>query len=179
MGSAEIAVAAEIESRPEPGDRSREKKRLWEWAPPRSLLASIRSYQHWREKWYGLPFAKLAVLRHRFWSIVTAADIPLNSRLGIGLLIPHPTGIVIHPDARIGHDCLILSGVTIGAKRTGIPVLGSHVDVGTGAKILGGIRIGDHAKIGANAVVLKDVRPGAVVAGVPAREIDPQPGRHE
>src|SRR6185437_13043894 len=79
------------------GDITRERKRFFEWNPSRSLLASIRSYQHWRGKWYGAPLAKLAVLRHRFWSVVTAADIPINCQLGAGLLIPHPTGIVIHP----------------------------------------------------------------------------------
>ena len=47
--------------------------------------------------------------------------------------------------------------------------------IGAGAKILGNIRIGDFAVIGANAVVVKDVAPGAVVAGVPARELRREP----
>src|SRR5690348_15125726 len=149
----------------------REQKRLLEWAPSKSLLASIRSYQRWRRKWYGLPLCKLAVLRHRFWNIVTAADIPLNCRLGIGLLLPHPTGVVIHPEAVIGPDCLIMSGVVIGTGKTGVPTLGTHVDVLCGAKVIGGIRIGDHAVIGANAVVVHDVRAGATVVGAPAREL--------
>jgi serine O-acetyltransferase len=37
--------------------------------------------------------------------------------------------------------------------------------------LLGGITVGDDAAIGANAVVTNDVAPGAVVVGVPAREI--------
>jgi serine O-acetyltransferase len=39
------------------------------------------------------------------------------------------------------------------------------------------VKIGDFAVIGANAVVVKDVAEGAVVAGVPARELrrDPDP----
>ena len=154
------------------GDMSRERKRFFEWAPSRSLLASIRSYQRWRSKWYGLPFAKLAVLRHRFWSAMTGADIPINSQIGPGLLIPHPTGIVIHPHAKIGPDCLILACVTIGTRGDkGIPVLGTHVDVGSGAKILGGVRIGDHAVIGANAVVVRDVPAWATAIGIPARVV--------
>jgi serine O-acetyltransferase len=62
--------------------------------------------------------------------------------------------------------------VTIGLKRTqerGSPVIGNHVDIGAGAKILGAIHIGDHAVIGANAVVLKDVPAGALAVGVPAQ----------
>jgi serine O-acetyltransferase len=167
-----IAAVGFIVDRSEAGDITRERKGFFEWNPSRSLLASIRAYQRWKPKWYALPLAKLAVLRHRFWSIVTAADIPINSKLGAGLLLPHPTGVVIHPDARIGPDCLILSCVTIGTGPIrGVPVLGVHVDVGTGAKILGGVQIGDRAVIGAGAVVLKDVRPGATVVGVPAREL--------
>lgn len=153
-------------------ESDREAKRLFEWAPSRSLLASIRSYQRWRSSPWGFVLCKLAVIRHRFWSAVTGADIPINSRLGPGLLIPHPTGIVIHPDAEIGPNCLIFSCVTIGTRGPrGIPVLGRNVDVGSGAKILGGVRIGDGAVIGANAVVLSDVRAGATVVGIPAREI--------
>jgi len=41
--------------------------------------------------------------------------------------------------------------------------------IGSGAVILGGVTIGPSALIGAGAVVTRDVKPGAVVAGVPAR----------
>ncbi len=56
-------------------------------------------------------------------------------------------------------------------------MIGDYVRIGAGAKILGNIHIGDFAVIGANAVVVKDVAPGAVVGGIPAREIrrDPDP----
>jgi serine O-acetyltransferase len=65
---------------------------------------------------------------------------------------------VIHPDAVIGVNCLIFQQVTIGSRRGAeVPVIGGHVDIGAGAKILGNVRIGDHAKIGANAVVTKNV----------------------
>ena len=156
------------------GDLARESKGFWEWAPPRSLLASIRSYQRWRgNRWpWGLIARRIAVFRHIFWSVVTASDISINAKIGHGLSLPHPAGVVIHQDAEIGPDCLILSGVTIGLRSgSGVPVLGTHVDVGTGAKILGAIRIGDHAIIGAGAVVIGDVAAGATVVGVPAREI--------
>lgn len=79
-----------------------------------------------------------------------------------GLLIPHPNGIVIHPGARIGCNCLIFQQVTIGATTKGIPTIGGHVDIGAGAKIIGPVTIGDHARIGANAVVYKDIPPYGV-----------------
>jgi serine O-acetyltransferase len=146
-------------------DWSRERKPAFKWDPGRSLLASIRAYQAG-----GWLTRKVAVLRHRFWAAVTGADIPLTSRIGGGLLIPHPNGIVIHPDASIGPNCLIFQQVTIGSREgKGVPTIGGHVDIGAGAKILGGVRIGDHARIGANSVVLRDVPEGWDAFGIPAK----------
>jgi serine O-acetyltransferase len=113
---------------------------------------------------------KIAVIQHRFWSVVTGADIPINCQLGGGLLIPHPNGIVIHPNVIVGPNCLILQQVTLGAiSDDSIPIIGGHVDIGAGAKVLGSVKVGDHAKIGANAVVLTDVPNGATAVGVPAK----------
>lgn len=151
-------------------DYSREYKSWFEWNPPRSLLASIRSYQKHSttSSLVSLVVSKFDVIRHRFWSIVTGADIPLNCQIGGGLLIPHPNGIVIHPAAVIGVNCLILQQVTVGYRNGGVPTVGGHVDIGAGAKVLGKIYLGDHALIGANAVVLKDVPSRATAIGVPA-----------
>jgi len=86
----------------------------------------------------------------------------------------HPNGIVIHPRAPIGPNCLIFQQVTIGTnKAEGVPTLGAHMEVGAGARILGDVTIGDRAKIGANAVVLCDVPAGATAVGVPAHIIAP------
>ena len=116
-------------------------------------------------------------MRHRFWSIVTGCDLPINSEIGGGLLMPHPNGIVIHPACKIGPNCLIFQQVTLGSNGSstgsGVPTLGGHVDVGAGAKILGPITIGDNVVIGANAVVLTDVPANAVAVGIPARVILP------
>lgn len=144
------------------------------WDPGRKLLKTIRQYQKWSKR-TGIIAAlirKNCVLRHRFWSVICGADIPLNCKIGGGLLIPHPNGIVIHPSAEIGVNCLIHQQVTIGTKRSGgLPVIKGHVDIGAGAKVLGKIVIGSHALIGANAVVTRDVEDGATVAGIPARVI--------
>ena len=154
-------------------DFSREAKSFFEWAPARSLLASIRSYQRTaasRHPW-NMLLRGTAVLRHRLWSVITGADIPLNCRIGGGLLLPHPNGIVIHPDVEIGPNCLIFQQVTLGSSHEGVPRIAGHVDIGAGAKLLGGITVGNHAQVGANAVVLHDVPAGATVVGIPGRII--------
>ncbi len=160
------------ESSQEKPDWKREFKPFWSWQPSRSLLASIRTYQRYQasKSPWAICQKKIAVLRHHFWSVVTGADIPLNSQIGGGLLLPHPNGIVIHPSARIGVNCLIFQQVTIGTAGTHqSPIIGNHVDIGAGAKLLGNIQIGNNAKIGANAVVLSDVPPSKTAVGIPAR----------
>ncbi len=155
-------------------DPSRESVGAFEWNAGRRLLRAIRIYQQACRQGgvAGAIVKRWAVLEHRFWSAVSGADIPLNCRLGVGLLLPHPNGIVIHPDVEVGPNCLIFQQVTLGAGGgEGFPIIGGHVDIGAGAKVLGAVRVGDHARIGANAVVLSDVAPGATVVGIPARPI--------
>lgn len=50
-------------------------------------------------------------------------------------------------------------------------MIGNHVTVCCGAKVLGAITIGNNVVIGANAVVCKDVPDNCVVGGVPAKII--------
>ena len=148
-------------------DVTREIPRRW-WDPSRKLIRSIRAYQAARG-----PLAPVLrwihVLRHRFWSVATGADIPLNAKISAGFMMPHPNGVVIHPDAVVGCNCLFFQQVTL----AGAVEIGGHVDIGAGAKIIGPLRIGDHVRIGANSVVTKDVPSNSVVAGVPARPLHP------
>lgn len=164
---ADLETKAQI-SATEP-DWEREKLTRW-WDPSRQLLKSIRGYQKWHSRGglLGRLMAAIKVVEYRFWSVVTATDIPINWQFSGGLRLPHPTGIVIHPSVEIGPNCMIFQQVTI----TGGVKIGGHVDIGAGAKILGPVTIGNHVKIGANAVVLCDVPDGATAVGVPARVIN-------
>jgi serine O-acetyltransferase len=155
-------------------DWSREVPRHF-WQPSQKLLQSLRAYQHWklRPGIFACGLRKWATLRHRFWSVITGADIPVNCQIAGGLMLNHPNGVVIHPSAVIGANCLIFQQVTIGLLESGVPIIGNHVDIGAGAKILGAVHIGNHVKIGANAVVLCDIPSGATAVGIPARIIMP------
>ncbi|MBV9463570.1 MAG: serine acetyltransferase [Verrucomicrobiae bacterium] len=114
--------------------------------------------------------------------IFFSSDISWKAKVGPGFYISHGVNIVIGSGARIGANCTILNGVTLGQRRRiedlkgeagedGYPVLGDDIYLGTGCKILGPVCIDDHVTVGANSVVTKDVRSNVIVAGVPARII--------
>lgn len=111
-----------------------------------------------------------------FWRRYTyrfGIDIPLMTDIGPGLYLPHFGGIVINHDCRLGSNCTLSHGVTIGktnrGERAGCPAVGDNVFIGPGAVIIGAIRVGNDVAIGANSVVTRDVPDSAVVAGAPAR----------
>src|SRR5262245_40298003 len=60
-------------------DWSRELPRRF-WDPGRKLLRAMRRYQSWRNRGGSVAslLCKWFVLHHRFWSVVTGADIPLG-----------------------------------------------------------------------------------------------------
>ena len=91
---------------------------------------------------------------------------------GKGLHIWHYGSVIISGDAKIGEDCTFHGQACIGnnGSSEAAPVIGNHVDIGVGARILGDIYIADHVKIGANAVVTKSCyEEGATLVGIPAQ----------
>jgi serine O-acetyltransferase len=152
-------------------DWSRERKAwVFEWAPYKSLLGAIRTYQAHRDRgglWSGVVW-RLAWLRWRLWSVLGGISLPVRCQIGGGLQMPHTNGIVINVHAKIGCNCDIYQQVTIGESNGGSPEIGDMVFIGPGAKIMGRVRIGDGARIGANAVVVKDVPAGGRALAAPA-----------
>ena len=149
----------------------------------RKLIAAIHAYQRHRA---GIgPLARgrcaWAKLRHAFWSVLTGSDISRDARIAASASFPHLTGVVIHQDAVVGEDCMIMQQVTLGQTADdGAPTVEPGAYIGAGAKVLGRVRIGRNARIGANAVVLQDVPDDATAVGVPAgirhRPSDPTSG---
>ncbi len=140
--------------------------------PSNSLIKSILAYQKHASSnsVFGLLLKKIASLKYRFWSVITASDIHKLASITADLQLPHPNGVVIHQDVVIGNGCMLMQQVTIGQLADGkVPVIGNGVYVGAGAKLLGGIEVSDNAVIGANAVVLIDVPAGRTAVGVPAK----------
>lgn len=108
---------------------------------------------------------------YKLVQIITGIELPCEVPVGKNLVIEHSGGIVVSGFASIGDHCTLRNGVVIGLVRVDAataPQIGDHVDIGTGAKLLGNIRIGNRVAIGANAVVLTDVPDDCIAVGVPA-----------
>jgi len=106
--------------------------------------------------------------------ILTGIRIDPAARIGGGLYIGHSGGIVIGP-ARIGSNCNIAHGVTIGSDgihRDAQPVIGDRVLIAAGAKVFGRLHLGDDVMVGANSVLTKSVPARQVVLGIPAVRVN-------
>lgn len=113
------------------------------------------------------------LIRRILWWIACClygSEIGLATRVGGGLYIPHPYGIVLGI-AEVGNDVAVMQNVTIGRKRPdddGAATIRDGVLLSAGCVVLGAVTIGEGAIVAANSVVLSDVPPGAVAAGLPA-----------
>lgn len=95
-------------------------------------------------------------------------------------------GVTIEDGVFIGHGVMFTNDIypraTTASGRlqdsddwTVVPtIVRSGASIGSNATILPGVTIGEDAIVGAGAVVTRDVTPGAIVAGVPARQLSPQ-----
>lgn len=91
-----------------------------------------------------------------------------------GLSIAHMGTIVVNSQAKVGRNCRIHDGVTIGSTSGSgkAPIIGNNCVFTTGAKIIGDISIADDVVVGANAVVVKSItEKGTTWGGVPAKKI--------
>lgn len=124
--------------------------------------------------YHNLP-SRLMLVLYMFFimlplKLMTGIEIYPETKIGAGFYIEHYGTIFIAPTTRIGRNCTIFQGVTIGADLGGhkAGVIGDNVIIGAGAKVIGDITVGNNVIIGANAVVIRDVENNVVVAGVPA-----------
>ena len=105
-------------------------------------------------------------------SSIYSADIHPAAEIDGGLYLNVGGGVVIGETARVGKDCTILQGVTLGGtgKEVGNrhPKIGDGVILHSGSCVLGNINVGRGAIITAKSIVTKEVPELARVSGVPA-----------
>jgi serine O-acetyltransferase len=94
----------------------------------------------------------------------TACHLHWKAKIGPGLSLPHPTGIVIGEGVTLGSGATIFQHVTLGTNVKGgrvYPQLGNNVTLYAGACLVGAISVGNGATVGAHSVVNFDIPDGA------------------
>jgi len=151
-----------------------------EWSRPGFRAMFMYRFGVWRmnvrPRFLRMPLSVIYRWMHRRVRNRYGIELHYTAQIGRRFQIAHQGAIVIHEHAKIGDDCCIRQGVTIGSTldydMEG-PALGNNVDVGAGAMILGKVTIGDNVRIGANAVVMMNVPANSLVVAPPARIVAP------
>lgn len=121
------------------------------------------------------PLKAFYTLRLKRLSEKTQIQIPARTSIGEGFYIGHLGRIIINPDARLGKNVNIATGVTVGVenrgKRKGAPVISDNCWIGTNAVIVGNVKIGSDVLIAPLAYVNFDVPDHSVVIGNPGKII--------
>lgn len=122
-----------------------------------------------------LPLKLFYTLRLMCLSKRTQIQIPARTSIGEGFYIGHLGRVIIHPDAKLGKNINVGTGVTIGmenrGKRKGTPVIGDNCWIGTNAVIVGNVNIGSDVLIAPLTYVNFDVPDHSIVIGNPGKII--------
>lgn len=96
--------------------------------------------------------------------LLSGAELHHRCHIGQRFILDHGIGTVFGETARIGDDCYILGGVTLGAygiadnpsgKRH--PTIGNRVQIGAFTRIFGNLSIGDDVFIGPQCIITENV----------------------
>ncbi|WP_419494599.1 serine acetyltransferase [Chryseobacterium bernardetii] len=138
--------------------------------PNLHYLYLFRKAQKHQKKTISGVFWKF-LLRH--YQIKYGFQIYPETQIGEGLYLGHWGALVINPKAKIGKNCNIAQGVTIGqqnrGKNEGYPVIGDEVWIGPNAVIVGSVSIGNNVLIAPNSYVNFDVPENSMVMGNPGK----------
>ena len=140
--------------------------KLWKF---QILYRKTEYHYNNREKlWHKLAYL-LTYFRFRRQRDRLCSELPLNV-FAEGLVIWHGQNIIVNENARVGRNFSISAGCCIGQAKGQSPVIGDHVEMTLGSRVLGGVTITHDVTIGAGALVLKDIdTPYTTWGGLPAK----------
>ena len=134
-------------------------------------------YNNQEKLWHKLAYL-LTYFRFRRQRDRLCSELPLNV-FAEGLVIWHGQNIIVNENARVGRNFSISAGCCIGQAKGQSPVIGDHVEMTLGSRVLGGVTITHDVTIGAGALVLKDIdTPYTTWGGLPARCISQNPNEY-
>lgn len=147
------------------------------------LIKRIRSVPQYRAIYLirKMQFSN-SVRKKRYYSNLLIKEFGIfcgfETKIGIGLKLPHPNGIVLGNGVKIGEYVTIYQQVTIGSAHIGDwkdakqPIIGSDSVIFSGAKVIGNIVLAEKTIVGANAVLNKSTSKESVWGGIPAMRLD-------
>jgi serine O-acetyltransferase len=100
-----------------------------------------------------------------FWLLnvyLVGCHISPRARIGKGLHLPHPVGIVVGEGVVIGDYVTIYQNVTLGRRRaetSDYPTILDRSTLYSGACVVGKVRVGPGARVGANVFLQSDLGP--------------------
>lgn len=106
---------------------------------------------------------------HRHYMFKYSLLIPSSTKIGYGLYLGHPSGIIVNHTAIIGNNVNLSQFTTIGSNEGKAAMIGDNVYIGPSCCLIEDVKIGSDVTIGAGSVVTKDIPEGAVAVGNPAK----------
>ena len=89
---------------------------------------------------YNIKLIPIAFCVNLFMKIFFSCDIPYQTNIGHNTFFPHHAlGVVIGKKVKIGNNCKIQQGTTIGEKANScdVPIIGNNVFIGANSTIIG------------------------------------------
>lgn len=141
----------------------------------RKIVSDFHALYPGRSRWVMLKalfnpsFVAVALIRSSQFSKVThvpirwlllvlfGIDVAYGVKIGGGLMLPHPVGIVFGRGVVAGERLTVYQFVTLGSKNKAYPVFGADVTVYPMSTVIGAVGIADRVTIGAMSFVDKNI----------------------
>ena len=121
------------------------------------------------------PLKLYYTVKLKLLSYKTQIQIPARTQIGEGFYIGHSGRLIINPEAKIGKNVNVSTGVIIGYEnrgaRKGAPTISDNCWIGANSVIVGNVNIGEDVLIAPLTFVNFDVPAHSIVIGNPAKII--------
>lgn len=121
------------------------------------------------------PLKLYYTVKLKLMSYKTHIQIPARTKIGEGFYIGHSGRVIIHPEAQLGKNINVGTGVTIGyenrGERKGAPTFEGNCWIGTNSVVVGSVKIGEDVMIAPLTFVNFNVPAHSIVIGNPAKII--------
>ena len=134
-------------------------------------IALFRKAENCRIK----PLKLYYTVKLKLMSYKTHIQIPARTQIGEGFYIGHTGRVIINPEAVLGKNMNISTGVVIGyenrGERKGAPTFDGDCWIGANSVVVGNVKIGEDVLIAPLTFVNFDVPSHSIVIGNPAKVI--------